>query len=199
VPFVAIPNTAKVVVTFQHPTRPQCEIVTHWRDGASAGPYSVANMIGLANALMTALAARYTGSINQFCSVLEATATDVTVATGNQGVSTHAVIPGVDTGAVTPSSTCFCVSLRTGTRSRRARGRIYMPCMSTHQLTNAGLWDPTETTAIATVWGQMSGDVFTATGFAQAVASRLDAVSREVLEWSGNVIPRTQRRREEDH
>jgi hypothetical protein len=198
VPFVAIPNTVKTVTSFEHPERPLCQVVMHHRAPAG-GPYLVGTLINLADAMMNAWSAHFSGSISHLASVLEVVCTDLDSATGNQGSSTHAAFPGTASADVVPPGVALCTSVYTLTRGRSFRGRIFLPCVSVADLTANGSWNASFCTAISAAYFSMEADVFAAVGFHQVVASRKLASSAYVDDWRTNTIIRHQRRRETDH
>jgi hypothetical protein len=76
--------------------------------------------------------------------------TDLTSPTSGQGSSTHAAIPGTETGSPLPAGAAVLANGAIGRRYRGGKNRGYWPLFTSSDLDTTLLWKPASVTAVAT-------------------------------------------------
>ena len=112
----------RVPVTITDPRAGKCVNVWHVRTGGVLNDHKteLASAVASLRALYVQQAPNYPNTDTITADFA------VDVETGADAALTWAAIPGTATGAVAPPHLAYCVNLKTGTRARRARGRIFL-------------------------------------------------------------------------
>lgn len=198
-PFVPIPSCVKVEIPFLHPGRAvTVNVVAHVRMPTS-GPYLPSTLGALADSVMTHLSTSFPSLLPSTAAIQPVVATDITVVTGNQEISSLPAIPGSNTHSILPPQCAACISMYTLIRGRSYRGRMYWPCVSESSLDVNGNLTITATGEYDTYAAALAGNVETDTGALWCVASRKLAITTVVEQFVTRFPVRTQRRREADH
>lgn len=101
---------------------------------------------------------------------------------------------GLGSGDAMPSQCCTCMSIRATTGGRRGAGRIYIPGLGDGDATGA-IFPGTHLTAMQSGLAGFALDAATDFGWALAVYSRTDGISRIVQSIAVDGVVDTQRRR----
>jgi len=173
---------------------------------AESGGQTVTNVIGvsgisgqatnIANAVLTALKIS-NGPLARHSTLYSLTSircVDLSSATG-QVVEIAATGTGLSSGALATNASCAVVSLKGGTRSRSASGRLYHgPLTETAIQANGRTLEPTSATTIQGAYALFQGSLVSA-GFDWVVLSRKLSIFTPVRNIGIDSIIGTQRRR----
>jgi hypothetical protein len=126
VPLPPVADTAKAQLIFSFGDDANVETILHFILPAGSFPLTSASATSLANSVMTEWAATMATIQCTAISLTNVNVTDLNTATGIEGGSTHAAVPG--TVGTAPFSAGVAVVIATGTafRGRSFRGRSYI-------------------------------------------------------------------------
>lgn len=152
IPLPPVPNTILARLIFVLGDDANVENVQHFILPAGVFPLTPANCVTLANAIMTAWAATMVGSQCTAITLSQVQVVDLNTATGAEGNSTHAAVPGsVATAPVTAGAAGVC-TLNTAFRGRSFRGRQFLAGCPQANTLDPQHWNNAFVTATNTNW-----------------------------------------------
>lgn len=166
-PFIPFANTAQVEAVWSVDGQ-IVENVLHFDNAAP----DLSNLTDLADAVNTAIRTSILPLIHSGISLLRVIGTLLDVLDGFQFISTASLpAPGTNSGSAMPNNVAACISLKSTSRGRSARGRSYIPGIPHEALIAPSEINATYAAALVTAWTEVLGAGADA-GWSPVVASR---------------------------
>lgn len=194
-------NVVEVVVAQTLGGNPVLNVL-HYTDPDHAGPYDAAAVRDLADGVMDHWHSNVLPAQSSNLHLVSVTSTDLTISTGQQHVSTAHTGAGGAAAEYLPPANAANIKLRTGTRGGTQRGRVYMAGVS-RDTVDSGTWTAGAYTTIQSAWDAFlsgAGAVSYGLGreFQWGILSRKLSTCSKILTVTLDLLPRTQRRRQQD-
>lgn len=151
----ALPNVPSVIrLSFQHSTG-GIPAYVHWFMKYSGTAPAQADITAVANSAKSAWTTNFAGLCHPNLSLTVVQATDLSSASGAQGVSTGSVA-GSRTGGPLTANDCCLINLKMARRYRGGKPRQYWPFGTDSDVLDPQHWTSTFTSAVSTGWNAVN-------------------------------------------